>query len=677
MIFYLTFILLFLCGHSKLIPPSINYLGCGNNFEINLTNRNQCNRIIKGTGLPDSTISIYSTHYLEKTSLAFKYPNVYYNLGSVQSGTFDPPADSPDDYPDYWAKIVNGSLETNEWIFDKYQEFVESDLIEMYVVNGGCFVVVSNNGDFFSIGGPNATTQSGVCCQTPPTYIPITQVKTSQYSFITLNSNGTSLITGCPDQIIANNTKRIFAGGYNQYAVLTDTNKLIVLPNGYLDDVHKTVYDNVDPRFVIFNEQGGGCFLDPSGKLIKWGDESNDLETNDIPQVLIEGIKVDQYGNWGYEFTNQDFNSMIYQDAQHLIIQSFTNNEYSGMVSYPDIILLSNNINYSIPSVQFETEPNGYISGVSIPNSQLSLYSIGQKDFEYFGPVQYGCGIGACAQIVNGAVITSGDPKLGGDSSSVASFISNGIVELYVVYSGAFVAIKQSGELITWGSYSFGGGKYIKNAVQIVTNSKGFIVLLSNGDININGDSTDIYDESSQFYQVYAGGTNIFAGLTLTNKLYIWSNGEQQIYHIEPIEGISFVPILTDWVCGIIYDNGEIITFSESNNYIDETNIPQFITRDIYSDSNGNFKYLMTKEQINKFDSYHSSYLILNSKTEFMVSSMSYSNKITWSSTSAPTSAPTNYPTIVPSNSPTLNPTMQTPKPTKRKRPCDGLDGSC
>ncbi len=303
MIFYLIFILSFLGVYSKLIPPNINYLGCENNFEINLTNGNQCNRVIKGTGLPESTISIYSTHYLEKTSSAFKYPDVYYNLGSVQSGTFDPPADSPDDYPDYWAKIVNRSLETNEWIFDKYQEFVESDLIEMYVVNGGCFVVVKNTGDFFSIGDPNANTQSGVCCQTPPTYNPIIQMETSQYSFITLNSNGTSLITDCPDQIIANNTKRIFAGGYNQYAVLTDTNNLIVLPNGLYGS--KSYFENVDPRFVIFDDTGG-CFINPSGKLVKWG--STNLEANDIPKIIIEGITVDKYGNWEYEFTNQDFN---------------------------------------------------------------------------------------------------------------------------------------------------------------------------------------------------------------------------------------------------------------------------------------------------------------------------------------------------------------------------------
>ncbi len=58
MLRYLTILSFLVLITSKLIPPSINYLGCDNNFNIELLNEDECNKVIKGIGYPDSTISI-------------------------------------------------------------------------------------------------------------------------------------------------------------------------------------------------------------------------------------------------------------------------------------------------------------------------------------------------------------------------------------------------------------------------------------------------------------------------------------------------------------------------------------------------------------------------------------------------------------------------------------------
>ncbi len=624
MLKYIIVLLLSVLVTGKLIPPSINYLGCDNNFNIDLLNENECNKVIKGKGYPDSTISIYSTHYLEQAGSSYLYPNQYVNLGSVQSGTFDPKLDPYNNYKYYFTEIVNGSIETNMWYFWKYDEFLSSGLIELYDINNGCIVAIKETGEFLSFGKSNNSVD--VYCQNgpPPYSSPVIAIENSMFSYISVDSNSTSKIyNGYPSYyIVSNNTKSIFAGGYQQYAVLEKNNKLIVMPYGY--GVNHLIYYNVNPRFIVFTETGGG-FINPDGQFITWN--MANLQPNDIPQVIVENIRVDSNGNWNYKFTDKDLSQMINQDAQHLIIQSFYQDKYSGKVSYPETVKLNLKTSYSIPSVKFDVEPDGYISGTSIPNTQILLYSIGKKDYDYFGPLQYGCNIGACAQIIDGSVVVTGDPKLGGDITSVKSFVSSGIVELYVIYNGAFVAIKESGELISWGSKDFGGGKYLDNVIQVATNTNGFIALLSNGNCSINGDEI-IYDRSSQFYMVYAGGTNIFAAITVTDRLHIWNNGDIKIYNIEKIQGVGYQPILTDWVCGIIYDNGKLITYSYSYNYINENDIPRFITNDIYSDSNGFFKYQLTQQQINNYNKLGSSYLMAGSKNDFIKSSLTYSKQV-------------------------------------------------
>ena len=56
----------------------------------------------------------------------------------------------------------------------------------------------------------------------------------------------------------------------------------------------------------------------------------------------------------------------------------------------------------------------------------------------------------------SGQVVTWGDASVGGDSSSVAQLLQSGIVNIWA-NAGAFVAAKSDGSLVMWGDPSAGG----------------------------------------------------------------------------------------------------------------------------------------------------------------------------------------------------------------------------
>ena len=56
----------------------------------------------------------------------------------------------------------------------------------------------------------------------------------------------------------------------------------------------------------------------------------------------------------------------------------------------------------------------------------------------------------------DGSVVTWGDSDYGGDSSSVSSALSNGLVVIYST-SRAFAALKDDGSVVTWGDSDYGG----------------------------------------------------------------------------------------------------------------------------------------------------------------------------------------------------------------------------
>ncbi|MCS5533544.1 MAG: thrombospondin type 3 repeat-containing protein [Candidatus Poseidoniaceae archaeon] len=88
-----------------------------------------------------------------------------------------------------------------------------------------------------------------------------------------------------------------------------------------------------------------------------------------------------------------------------------------------------------------------------------------------------------------GAVVTWGANSLGGDSSSVSSQLSSGVIEITSTENGAFAALKSDGSVVTWGSTTAGGDsssvatELQSGVVKVYSNHCAFFALKSDGSV--------------------------------------------------------------------------------------------------------------------------------------------------------------------------------------------------
>ncbi|CAE8607642.1 unnamed protein product [Polarella glacialis] len=111
------------------------------------------------------------------------------------------------------------------------------------------------------------------------------------------------------------------------------------------------------------------------------------------------------------------------------------------------------------------------------------------------GVVQGCATCGAFAVIKNnGSVVTWGHPDMGGDSSAVASLLTEGVVQI-VATDAAFAAIKDDGSVVTWGQWNRGGDStaiatlLAEGVVQVCGNTGAFAARKSNGSVVTWGDT--------------------------------------------------------------------------------------------------------------------------------------------------------------------------------------------
>jgi hypothetical protein len=640
----LFFLILIINGDALLIPPKFDIIGC--NGKINITSNIECNKFISGYAIPNSTITIYSHNYLEKGGVISNKPTEYVNIGSLQKGygfqfnLNNLPGyyyGNPSIYLNtcnYNAEIINGTVQTTMFLTDEQKLFLSSDIIELYRVLSGCFIATKANGDIIFFG----------CCNYQ-TNIPFNnnyiQIETSETGVIILDSAG-KIINAGPYKIYGDNIKKVYAGGLSNYVTLSNTGKLyIYYVKQQLPYIFYQFYDiSFVPQHMLFTESGG-AFLNPNNTITSWGNA--EFTIHNFPKVIQMSLQVDNNGYWQYILSNDEINNLLYQDARHLSIQNHYNNVDSGVVyatdvfNYnivfenlipsPQITFFQSNINTKkLRKPQFMGIVSKTIKGTGIPDSDITLYSIGLKFFNSLGPVQSGSTLLANAYIEEGRVYASGDSMYGGDIGAVLSLLYTDVIELYVINNGAFVALKRFGDVVSWGSESCGGGKYLHNIVQIATSTCGFITLNSTGQIQIYGYFENSYTMPQEnFIQVYAGGDNIFAAKTIYNSIYIWGNTEYSGQVFNDIVGGYIV--LTGFQCGVVYENNTVINFGNQDNHLNEQYVPYLISNNIRVDSIGDWSYTMTTMDINNYIMRGSKYFAITSKKGYFISQMSYTSE--------------------------------------------------
>ncbi|CAE8607641.1 unnamed protein product [Polarella glacialis] len=143
---------------------------------------------------------------------------------------------------------------------------------------------------------------------------------------------------------------------------------------------------------------------------------------------------------------------------------------------------------------------------------------IASPSLHLLGGVVQGCATcGAFAVIKNnGSVVTWGHPDMGGDSSAVASLLTEGVVQIVATdaafaaikddgicgNTGAFAARKSNGSLVTWGSQFFGGDSskvaplLTEGVVQVCGTNTACAALLIDGSVVTWGDDEEGGDSS-------------------------------------------------------------------------------------------------------------------------------------------------------------------------------------
>jgi len=212
-----------------------------------------------------------------------------------------------------------------------------------------------------------------------------------------------------------------------------------------------------------------------------------------------------------------------------------------------------------------------------------------------------------------GSVITWGDTSYGGNSSSVSSSLSSGVVTVYSTVSRAFAALKNDGSVVTWGWTNDGGNSTIYNpstspatytsvasslssgVISICTNASSFAALKSNGSVvtwgnTLSGGNSSIYNPitnpatytsvasslTSGVVTIYSNNS-AYAALKSDGSVVTWgdatSGGNSSIYYNNISSYTSVASSLTSGVVSIynVYNafaalksNGSVVTWGNS-----------------------------------------------------------------------------------------------------------------
>jgi phosphoheptose isomerase len=132
----------------------------------------------------------------------------------------------------------------------------------------------------------------------------------------------------------------------------------------------------------------------------------------------------------------------------------------------------------------------------------------------------------------DGTVVTWGDAESGGDSSSVASQLTN-VTAIYSNYH-AFAALKKDGSVVTWGGDAgYGGGdsssvaSQLTNVTAIYSNQHAFAALKKDGSVvtwgyaGRSGDSSSVASQLTNVTAIYSS-FDAFAALKKDGSVVTW-----------------------------------------------------------------------------------------------------------------------------------------------------------
>ncbi|CAE8718594.1 unnamed protein product [Polarella glacialis] len=130
----------------------------------------------------------------------------------------------------------------------------------------------------------------------------------------------------------------------------------------------------------------------------------------------------------------------------------------------------------------------------------------------------------------NGSVVTWGNDEEGGDSSKVATLLTEGVVEVYSNYY-AFVALKADGSVVTWGETSWTRqvATLLSDVVQVCGSGGAFAAIKSGGSVvtwgdDWGGDSSEVAALLTEGVVQICGGEMAFAAIKADGSVVSWGD---------------------------------------------------------------------------------------------------------------------------------------------------------
>jgi uncharacterized protein YjbI with pentapeptide repeats len=207
----------------------------------------------------------------------------------------------------------------------------------------------------------------------------------------------------------------------------------------------------------------------------------------------------------------------------------------------------------------------------------------------------YSTGNAFAALKSDGSVITWGDSTQGGSSSSVSSSLTSGVVSISST-GYAFAALKSNGSVITWGDSGNGGNSssvassLTSGVVEVYSNIKGgaFAALKSDGSVITWGNSTHGGNSSSVASSLTSGVIAIYtSGLAFTA---LKSDGSVVSWGYAGYSVTSFSSVASSLTSGVVAvysserafaalkSDGRVITWGDSDYGANSTSVASSLT---------------------------------------------------------------------------------------------------
>ncbi|WP_297484139.1 hypothetical protein, partial [Sulfurimonas sp.] len=302
--------------------------------------------------------------------------------------------------------------------------------------NGGAFAALKNNGTVVTWGGTNSSSVSEQ----------LTDVKTiySTYgAFAALKNDGTVVTWGNSNyggdsssvhtQLI--HIQGIVASGYAFAALKSDG---IVIAWGGVDYENHTISTPGILKNIkaIYSNRESFAAIKSNGRVVTWGNSQHGGSTAGVDTQLtnVQKIYASQYA---FAALKEDGTVVAWGDSYY--------GGDSSSVSDKLIDIKSLSASYGD---EFVGDFNLTVTDIYDPLQQTLSYP-GKYPGMYSNPYAF------AVLNDNGTVVTWGDYRYGGDSSSV----SDQLTDVKAIYSNsyAFAALKNDSTVVTWGDSNYGG----------------------------------------------------------------------------------------------------------------------------------------------------------------------------------------------------------------------------